>query len=69
MRQKVMRSGNSAVVVVPADFTKAVGVKIGDDVEVKVVPERGEVIYKFKGAAQLPLSQTFLKKKREKRIP
>lgn len=64
MKQKIMRSGNSAVVTVPADFVKAVGVKIGDNVDVKVVPEKGKVIYKFSGAAQLPLSKNFLKKKR-----
>ena len=65
MKQKVMRSGNSAVVTVPANFTKAVGIKIGDQVEVEVVPEKGRVIYKFSGASQLPLSKNFLKKKRK----
>lgn len=67
MKQKIMRSGNSAVVTVPADFVKAVGVKIGDQVEVKTVPEKGNVIYKFSGVAQLALSKNFLKKKRKRR--
>lgn len=65
MKQKVMRSGNSAVVVVPADFSRAVGVKIGDLVEVEALPEKGQVVYQFSGAAQLPLSNNFLKKKRK----
>lgn len=67
MKQKIMRSGNSAVVTVPADFIKAVGTKIGDEVEVEVIPEKGKVIYKFSGVSQLPLSKAFLKKKRKRR--
>ncbi len=64
MKQKIMRSGNSAVVTVPADFVKAVGVRIGDEVEVEVLPEKGRAIYKFSGVSQLALSKNFLKKKR-----
>lgn len=64
MKQKIMRSGGSLVVTVPADFVKAVGIKIGDEVEVKAVTEKGKVIYKFSGVAQLPLSKNLLKKKR-----
>lgn len=67
MKQKIMRSGNSAVVTVPADFVKVVGANIGDKVEVKAFPEKGEVIYKFSGVSQLPLSKNFLKKKRKHR--
>lgn len=67
MKQKIMRSGNSAVVTVPADFVKAVGVKIGGEVRVKVVPEKGKVIYKFSGVSQLPLSKNFLRKKRKRK--
>lgn len=67
MKQKIMRSGNSVVVTVPADFVKAVGVKIGGEVRVKVVPEKGKVIYKFSGVSQLPLSKNFLRKKRRRK--
>lgn len=61
-----MRSGNSAVVTVPADFVKAVGIRIGDNVEVKAAPEKGQITYKFSGITQLPLSKNFLKKKRKR---
>jgi len=64
MKQKIMKSGGSLVVTVPADFVKAIGVKIGDEVEVKAIPDKGKVIYKFRGVTQLPLPQNFLKKKR-----
>ena len=67
MKQKIMRSGNSAVVTVPADFVRVVGANIGDKVEVKAFPEKGKVVYKFSGVAQLPLSKNFLKKKRQRR--
>jgi len=67
MKQKIMRSGGSLVVTVPADFVKAVGVKTGDKVEVTAIPQKGQVIYKFSGVAQLPLSKNFLKKKRRRR--
>jgi antitoxin component of MazEF toxin-antitoxin module len=66
MKQKIMRSGNSTVVTVPADFVKAVGVRIGDQVEVKTLPEQNKVIYKFSGITQLALSKNFLKKKRKR---
>lgn len=62
-----MRSGNSAVVTVPAYFVKAVGIRIGDNVEVKAAPEKGQITYKFSGITQLPLSKNFLKKKRKRR--
>ena len=64
-----MRSGNSAVVTVPADFARAVGVKIGNTVEVETNPEQGRIVYRFSGVSQLPLSKNFLKKKRKKRTP
>ena len=69
MKQKIMRSGNSAVVTVPADFARAVGVKIGNTVEVETIPEQGRIVYRFSGVSQLPLSKNFLKKKRKKRTP
>lgn len=67
MKQKIMRSGNSAVVTVPVDFVRAVGARVGDQVEVKPVPEKAKIIYKFRGITQLPLSKNFLRKKRKRR--
>lgn len=68
MTQKIIRTGNSAAVVVPADFIRNIGVKIGDEVKVETRPEKAVVIYTFKGTHQLPLSENFLlKRKRRKK--
>lgn len=64
MSQKILKTGNSLAVVVPAPFTKSIGIKAGDEVKVFPRPEKGEVLYKFSGAQQLPLSENFLAKKR-----
>lgn len=63
MAQKILKTGNSLAVVVPADFIKNIGAKAGDNVRVFPKPEKGEVLYKFSGAMQLPLSENFLSKK------
>ena len=55
MKHKVIRTGNSKAVVVPADFAQSVGVKIGDEVSVRAEPEKGRITYIFKGAKQLRL--------------
>lgn len=64
MKQKIIQSGNSAAVVVPASFTKAVGVKIGDEVDVCSDPSRGEVIYRFTGIKQLSINSSLTKRRR-----
>lgn len=66
-KQKIIRTGNSLAVTIPAPFVHAVGIKAGQEVEVKVDPETGQVIYTFSGAKQLPLSQSLVKKRRPKR--
>ena len=57
MLQKVIKAGNSKAVTIPADFVKAVGVKIGDTVKSKPSPETGQVTYTFSGARQMSLTQ------------
>ena len=57
MKQKVLRTGNSTAVTVPAKFVKTVGVKVGDTVKVKTRSDTGEVIYTFSGIHQLRLPQ------------
>ncbi len=64
--QKILKTGNSLAVVVPADFIKNIGAKAGDEVKVLTKPERGEVLYKFSGALQLPLTENFLKPPKKK---
>lgn len=63
MKQKVMKVGNSLCVTVPADFTKAVGIKQGDLVKVSRKTEKNTIIYKFSGIQQLMFDSKFLKKK------
>jgi len=63
MAQKVIKTGNSAAVTIPADFVKDLGIRIGDPVKVKLDPENNKVVYLFSGTKQLLLSESFLKKK------
>ena len=67
MSHKIFKSGNSLAVVVPANFTHALGIKAGDDVQVEAEQEKGRVVYKFSGALQLPLSGEILRGLRKKR--
>lgn len=65
MQQKVLRAGNSVGVTVPSEFVKTVGVRVGDMVLVKTVPEKGQVIYTFSGVRQLALTNTLAKGKKD----
>jgi antitoxin component of MazEF toxin-antitoxin module len=67
MAQKVIKTGNSAAVTIPADFVKDLGIRIGDPVKVKLDPENNKLVYLFSGTKQLLLSENFLKKKRRKK--
>ncbi|MCH7951283.1 AbrB/MazE/SpoVT family DNA-binding domain-containing protein [Patescibacteria group bacterium] len=62
MSQKIIRAGNSAAVTVPADFVKVVGVKIGDTVEVRTSPEKGQITYTFSGVRQLTINSKLRRK-------
>ena len=50
-----MKTGNSAVVTIPARFLKGVGSKIGDIVLVRTNLEQGKMTCQFSPARQLPL--------------
>ncbi len=65
-KQKIIKTGNSLAVTIPAVFARNVGIKAGGEVLVKVKPETGEVIYTFFGTKQLPLSNNFLKKAKKR---
>lgn len=67
MAQKVIKTGNSAAVTIPANFIKDLGIRIGDLVKVKLDPENNKIVYLFSGTKQLPLSESFLKKKKAKK--
>jgi len=66
MPQKVIKTGNSAAVTIPANFIKDLGVRIGDPVKVKLDPENNKIVYFFSGTKQLLLSENFIKRKRAK---
>ncbi len=66
-KQKIIRTGNSLAVTIPSQFVNSVGVKAGQEVQVRVEPETGRVIYTFSGTKQLALSKTFIKKRRPKK--
>ena len=63
-KQKIIKTGNSLAVTIPSGFAKSVGVKPGQEVEVKVELESGKIICTFSGAKQLTLSKSFLKRKK-----
>lgn len=66
-KQKIIKTGNSLAVTIPSDFVKTVGIKAGQNVQVKVDPETGEVTYAFSGSRQLALTKDFTKRRRAKK--
>jgi len=64
MNQKVIKTGNSAAVTIPASFVKDLGIRIGDTVKVRLEKEKGSVTYIFSGAKQLLLAENFFHRKR-----
>lgn len=67
MAQKVIRTGNSAAVTIPADFMKDLGIRIGDPVKVRIDRDQGRIIFSFSGVKQLPLSENFLHRQQRKK--
>ena len=64
-KQKVFKTGNSLVVVIPSVFKKSFGVREGDFVNVKANLENQTLTYKFLAPRQL----TLLQKKNDKKAP
>jgi antitoxin component of MazEF toxin-antitoxin module len=62
MKQKIMKVGNSLGVTVPSSFVKSMGIIAGSQVKVRIIPEKGKIVYYFDGICQLPLSEILLKK-------
>jgi len=56
MAKKIIQTGNSAAVTLPADFIKILNLRIGDPVEVSVNYAKGEIIFSFPSVRQLPLT-------------
>jgi antitoxin component of MazEF toxin-antitoxin module len=65
MKQKLIKVGNSLMVVVPASFARLIGAKAKDNVEVTTKPDKGEVRVKFSAISQLTLGDEFFSKKKK----
>ncbi len=52
---RVVRTGNSIAVVVPAKFARKTGIRSGDKVDVSIDYESGSITYKFLSIRQLNL--------------
>ena len=58
MTQKIIRTGNSAAVTIPAEFVAALSLRIGDQVEAKMDYKRGTITFKFLNGRQLVLGES-----------
>ena len=63
MNQKVIKTGNSVALTIPAEFVKDLGIRVGDPVKTLLDKDKGKITYSFSGAKQLPLSENFLRRK------
>jgi antitoxin component of MazEF toxin-antitoxin module len=63
MTQKVIKTGNSIAVTIPAEFAKKTGIESGDPVKITTHPASGSITYTFINFRQLPLSAKILSSK------
>lgn len=52
---KIIQTGHSLAVTIPAKFAKTIGIRLGDDVVVKTKPQTGQLVFTFKNMRQLSL--------------
>jgi len=62
MTQKVLKTGNSAAVTIPAEMLKALNLQVGDRAEAKMNFAEGSITYTFPEIRQLRLEETRRKK-------
>jgi antitoxin component of MazEF toxin-antitoxin module len=55
MRQKILKTGNSLGLTIPSKFVRILGLKPGDDVEVKSDLAKGILRCTFTGTGQMTL--------------
>lgn len=55
MTQKIIQTGNSLCLTIPAQFAKILGVRPGQTVRTKVDLSRAALTHIFSGSGQLPL--------------
>lgn len=56
MQQKILRTGNSLAVVIPAHFVRDLGIRAGDKVKVVSDKRKSKITYYFSVTYQLPLN-------------
>lgn len=66
MTQKVIKTGNSLAVTIPAELVGSIGIKAGDEVKLEVESENARITYLFSGVQQLPLSRNILKTRKKR---
>jgi antitoxin component of MazEF toxin-antitoxin module len=66
MQQKIIKTGNSVALTIPASFAHDLGIHVGDNVKTTLQPENGKIIFTFSGAKQLTLSGSYLHLPKEK---
>jgi antitoxin component of MazEF toxin-antitoxin module len=57
MQQKIIKTGNSLSITIPADFVKTLGLQSGQTVETHVDTLAGTMTHQFSGSGQLTLLQ------------
>lgn len=60
MQQKVIKTGNSAALTIPASFARDLGIHVGDTVKTTLQPEKGKIIFTFSGSKQMSLTESLL---------
>lgn len=61
--QKVIRTGHSLALTIPAKFARALAVRKGDQVRVEKRVDRGTLTYIFSGVQQLSISDKIFRGK------
>lgn len=64
MIQKVIRTGNSLAVTIPAQFARDLGILSGHNVKINLETEKGRIIYNFEGVKQLPLIENLPRRRK-----
>lgn len=54
--QKILKSGNSLCLSLPASLVKSLGLKPGDTVSVEVALDQSHIVYRFDQTRQLTLA-------------
>lgn len=57
MTQKIIKTGNSAAVTIPAEILRSLNLQIGDKAEAKMNFEEGSITYIFPEIRQLRLEE------------